>query len=183
MDKLTPPTDNLYKFWAIGWLIASLFCMSYPVYENEKLGELNVRVSLELVKSRSEIMPLLSQREAVAAEIERFKKTGDQLPLARALEEQKIIEARSSGINAAIVQLQELQRRTQPASDITLRYTSWWIWFFVFSVVMSLGGFWRWWTGFQQYQDKQLKAEADYAVLRYRRLEAEEEAKYKIHAG
>jgi len=173
MDKLIPPTDNLYKFLAIGSLIAALFCLTYPIYQNQRMAEFNVRVSIELAKSYSELMPLLKQRQAVEAEIQRFRQYGDKAALDRALEEQAIVQAHWEGNQSAIRELDILKDQTKPAMDIVTSYPGEWIALLCASVVISILSFLWWWWRFQRFQDMQLKAEATMAILRCNRLKAE----------
>lgn len=181
MDKITPPTDNLYKFWAISWLIAGIFCFGYPIYQSDRSWEIHSHISIELIKYRSEVMPLITQRAAVNAEIERYRLKGDKAALERMMDEQKTLESRWLSSSKIIEELETLKRKSTPATDFVLMYTRSWVCGLILSFSMSFLGFFWWWIGFQKYQDMQLEAEAKLAVLRLKRLLAEEEEKYKIY--
>lgn len=125
-------------------------------------------VSIEQIKSRVELIALMSKREAIEEELKRYKAGGDKIALDRMLAEQKIAEETWAASSEAIVQLQNLQRKTSPALNFVLTYTKTWIVALVVSFLMSMLGFCWWWKGFQKYQDMQLRAEARLAVLRLR---------------
>ncbi len=173
-SPLTPPTDNLYKFMAIGGMVLAVFCFVYPMSQLRTEQE-RIMASMHdtaLLKAKAsakgrEADSYKAEREDLNADLKR-----DQADPIKIKEIEGNIRELLVKEDQATNEQTELLENSTADGEYILRQETAHLKFFWFEIslmygsafvgaLMSFAGFHYWYVNVQTYQDFLLKKEAE----------------------
>jgi hypothetical protein len=145
MDPTSLPTDSLYKFWALGSLLAMGSVLYFARLRSRELHAQKDALELEIKKHNRKVAHLNADTEAGTASIERMREA----------------EIAATEHTHNVDTLKRLIDRTDSSSNWALSG-------FLLFFVLAVAGFWCWYANAQKYQD-----EATLYALREQKAKAE----------
>ena len=178
IDKLTPPSDNLYKFWAIFGLVGTLFVVVTPIYEIGRHSDALARVSIDVAKESAEVRAMAAQREIYQVQLEHFKGTNATNEPDELIKAQADFKNLSDRCASAAEELQEASKeasKESAATQIVTYLTGWWIFSTIVFAAITISGFLSWYAFFQRHQDELLKIQVAVAQKQLAAMELQEQ--------
>ena len=157
MNLLTPPTDSLYKFWAISSVLICASLMIWTWNETDAMRERIYSLGLEAARARvevrfgtEEIERLRLQRKQVQDEASARRLREREATIAREL----VVKAaeRRYNVDRAAQLVQLLERNTNFAIVMVLLF-----------FVNGTMNFWVWYMKVQRFQDELLRLQVEAA--------------------